>query len=190
MSQGSRDVAGGIWRFLIGLIVTPIIVLAVLVGWCTGDADRHQPQQPTPPPVAAVPAAPTLPLPSVDVDATKIIGKSRQAIRKYLGKPGENNREIEFFDVGEGITVEVQYYKGRGGQMAVTSTTAGMFHDSTRVQEWAHLPPLTLTATRDFAGVKDSRNTVQSVDINGKRCGVGLTDHDLTVLTEEYEQSP
>ena len=167
MSQGSRDVAGGIWRFLIGLIVTPIVVVAVLFWWCTDDVDHRQPQQPIAPPVAAVPAAPTLPLPSVDVDATKIIGRSRQAIRKYLGKP-DSAGQSDFFEVGDGISVEVDYYKGRAGQLAVTSSTAGIFHDSTRSQEWAHLPHLMLTSPQSFPRVQDYRTTTEAVMINGK----------------------
>jgi hypothetical protein len=186
--MSSKDVSGGIWRFLIGAIAFCVVAVIVFVGWLKEDISSRS--APASAPVAAVSAALTAPLPSIDVDATKIIGMSRPAIWKYLGKPGEKNREIEFFDIGDGITVEVQYHKGRGGQMTVTSTTAGTFHDSTRVQEWAHLPPLELTAPRNFAGVKDSRNSVQAVVINGKKCGVGLTDRELTVLTEEFEQAP
>jgi len=188
MSQGSRDVAGGIWRFLIGLIVTPIAVIALLFWWCTDDADHHQPQQPTPRAAVAVSAAPPLPLPSVDVDATKIIGRSRQAIRKYLGKP-DSAGQSDFFEVGEGISVEVDYYKGRAGQMAVTSSTTGIFHDSTRAQGWAHLPQLMLTSPQNLPRVQDYRTTQEAVIINGKSCHVTISDKVLSVLTQEFEQS-
>ena len=186
--MSSRDVAGGIWRFLIGAFVLCVFVVFVLVGWLRDDISARS--APVSAPVPVVPAAPAVPLPSVDVDATQIIGMPRKAIWKYLGKPGEKDRVSEFFDVGDGLTVEVQYHKGRGGQMAVTSTTPGVFHDSARVQGWAHLPPLMLTAPRNVGGLRDSRNTVQAVVINGKRCEVGLTDRELTVLTEEFEQAP
>ena len=134
-------------------------------------------------------SAPAPPLPSVDVDATKIIGRSRQAIRKYLGK-SDSAGQSDFFEVGDGISVEVDYYKGRAGQLAVTSSTAGIFHDSTRAQEWAHLPSLILTAPQNFPRVQDYRTTEEAVIINGKSCHVTISDRVLNVLTEEFEQSP
>jgi hypothetical protein len=174
---------------LIGAVVLCVFIVFVLVGWLRDDISARS--TPVAAPVPAVPAAPAaVQLPSVDVDTTKIIGMPRKAIWKYLGNPGEKDRVSEFFEVGDGLTVEVQYYKGRGGQMVVTSTTPGVFHDSARVQGWAHLPPLMLSAPRDIGSVKDSRNTIQAVVINGKRCEVGLTDRELTVLTEEFEQAP
>ena len=130
--MSSRDVAGGIWRFLIGAVVLCVVAVIVLVGWLKDDVESHLSR--SAPVAAAAPPAPPVPnvaLPAVDVNATRIIGKSRQAIRKDLGEPKETDRGMDAFDVGEGISVGVQYYKGRGGQMVVTSSTYGAFNVST-----------------------------------------------------------
>lgn len=173
--MSSSDVAGGIWKFLIGLIGFCLLAVLVFVGWLKDDVDSHLSRSA---PVTAVatpaPPVPNVELPAVDVNATRIIGKSRQAIRKDLGEPKETDLGMDAFDVGEGISVGVQYYKGRGGQMVVTSSTSGVFHDSTRALEWARIP---------------SGQTGQAVGINGKRCNVSVTDQILTVSTEEFERA-
>jgi hypothetical protein len=183
--MSSREVAGGIWKFLIGVIGFCFIAVIVFVGWLKEDIDSHQ-NRSAPVTAAAIPVSPipNLALPPVSVDATKIIGKSRQEIRKHLGKPKENGQGMEVFDMGEGINVGVQYLNGHAGWMTVTSSIAGMFHASPRVLEWAHLPPVILSP-----GSNAYRNAEQPVSINGKTCQVSMSDQILTVRTKEFERS-
>jgi hypothetical protein len=162
--------------------------------------DRQLPSKPsrtssqTPLP-AAPPPVPTAPisLPVVRVEATKVIGKSRQSIRKLLGKPrfsaGTNasNNLRDVFDLSDGFDLEVMYYKGSAARYDLGGPIPD---DNVALREWAGLPDVQLTETRDYPGVARYRRTVAPVAINGKPCNIGIDSRSFAIVTTEFEAAP
>jgi hypothetical protein len=190
--MSSKDVAGGIWRFLIGAVVLCVVAVIVFVGWLTDGV----PTSPGPSvPISA--ATPTQvpyhdsPLPDFRVPAGQVIGRSRAAVRKFLGKPSDTDdtggEHADTFNLDHGFKLEVGYLKGRGASIRLTGSIPRDFNS---VRAWADLPEISISSRRDdWPGVTKGWAESQSAfTISGKPCRLTVSNGVLQVFTTEYPQ--
>lgn len=84
---------------------------------------------------------PPLVLPDFAVDVTRIIGKKRSAVRKYMGQPESKNAREDAFSLDHGYEAHATYEGGIGAWVSIRLRDGDLLagDDLGRVLKWAGL---------------------------------------------------